>query len=597
VGRAPTHMSKSNLLRMYNVKHARKLRFLSAPEPWTDLNDPSITYTAADGKVAFSVGTRAVEVVIGAPRAHLVVVARKYSVHLKFLQTTHADPKAQATANKLAGKRFAAFRRKFRARVDSEKNIDAFVAYEYRKRRYTRKSGGYEATGVSRAHAQKCTPRHFGIPIHTMEKEDVDMCEYLLDGSTIANVAATQEIFLHFMAYLITHLTKYQSTLSGNHPLKKMDMSKMFDPSPMISGAALRVCFGKLNEHKPLKCKCADVPKENRKRNVRGGLMAAGQCATCHGKGHYMDTGRNPVSLVRVLVDPAHSNYAGLQSKMDAVLPRLNQVHNLPILLAITSTRVNVAALGADNAVGGMYIDVTPQIEKCMDGVPPNLLYRKRTTVDSGPRVTDDHILAVVQKYIRQADGVSQWSDLSVQCLVPWNATKYPRYRVTINPYSRGARWCTYKNAEHNSNTIYFVLVPPRKNGDVAHMYASCWSGKCKGHWGKTCVRDKTGWVITPTDAAVVWPGMNVGHVISTPSVASAAQTVRAALYAGAPTRGPARSAVVAGVQPTFREMLQSDANYSRLLVSFEFFRLRKDDRNVEPVIMQAYQALNLVGS
>lgn len=594
ISKMPCMVSLAQLLHKFNANKAYKIRFLRPPEPWTNIEDPEIDYNATNSTIGFSVGTKRVQVDIPKPRKHVVKVKRKYSIHIKALQTSHVDPKSQNMKNTMAAKRFQAFQRKFQHQDPSKRTLHAFVAYEYRKRQHLNKQSHiYEGSRVTQAFAEKTTPQYFGFSVHKMEAVDRAMCEHLVDDHTIANLAVTQEIFLTFMAYLITTATKYQSELGDEHPFKHMDVSEMFDPNPAINGAALRMCFDKLNEHKPVTCKCPNIPKENRKRSARGKILASEECDECQGRGYYMDQSRSPSRLVQVLVDPQHAKYQDLQAKMDKFLPRLHLPKNLPVLLATTSTRVNMEALnGVDNTPTGIYADITKPIESCMKGVPSNIIYRKKQTGPSGTQVRDGHILEVVQRYLRSEDQ-PRWADLSVQALVPWNDDKFPRYRVNIHPTCGGSQFCVYKNDEHRSNTVYFVLVPPRRDGDVAYMYAACWSPRCKGYWRNTCQRDKRSWVVTPKDASIIWPGIHQTKFVYAPTLSDAAHTAHDMLYNVEESYDSATS----HVEMSFREILQGRMAHRRLLMAYEYFRLPKDERDIQPVVMDAYRALNLVGS
>jgi len=595
VAKMPCMVSLMQLLKKFNSNKAYKIKFIRPPETWTNIDHPEIDYDAQESTIEFSVGTKRVQVDLPRPRNHLVKVKRKYSVHIKGMQTTHANPEAQAKSNQIASSRFRAFQRKFQDREESKRNLRAFVEYEFRKRQYINKQAHhYEANRVTHAFAEKTTPQYFGFPVHKMEAQDKAMCEHLLDPTTIANVAMTQEIFLTFMAYLVTSATKYQSDLGDEHPFKCMDIQEMFDTKPAINGAALRMCFDRLNEPKPIDCKCPDIQIESRKRNAQGKRTASVECQECHGKGYYMDQSRSPTRLLKVCVDPEHPRYRVLQTKMDSFLPRLHLPKNLPILLASTSTRVNLDALGGlDNTSKGVYADITAHIERCMRGVPPNIIYQKKQTGPSGPEVRNGHILEVVQSYIRSAEHPA-WKELSVQALVPWNDDKFPRYRVNVHSTCVGSQWCVYKNDEHTSNTVYFVLVPPRRDGDVANMYAACWSSKCKGYWRNTCQRDKTSWIITPKDVAIIWPGINQSRMVYAPTMADAALTAQDALYRD---DMESMTSSASQIELSFREVLQSKISHRPLVMSYQYFKLPGDKDDVPPVIMDAYRALNLVGS
>jgi hypothetical protein len=593
VGKMPMMVSLSQLLAKHNATQAFKPKFLRPPDPWTQIDDLDIDYDKEASCIEFSVGTKRIKVDMPKPRNHIIKTKRKYSVHIKALQTSHVNPKAQEKQNNIATKRYQAFQKKFHTLPPTKKNIQAFVAHEYRKRKHTNAQvHRYEGDRVAQAFAEKRTAQYFGFCIHKMESQDVDMCKHLLDPDVIANIPVTQEIFLNFMAYLITTFTKYQSDLGDEHPFKNMDVQEVFDAKPAINGAALRLCFDQLNECKPVSCKCKNIPKEKRKRNSKGTILASHNCQDCHGRGYYMDQTRSPTRLVRILVDPEHNRHEEFQSKMDEVLPRLHLPKNLPILLSITSTRVNMEALGmVDNKVGGVFADITKPIEECMHGVPTNIIYHKKKTQPSGPRVVDNHILETVQNYLR-AEDTPQWRDLSVQALVPWNDDKFPRYRVNVHATCAGSQWCIYKNDEHRSNTVYFVLVPPRRDGDVAYLYAACWSSGCKGYWRNTCQRDKKSWVVTPKDAAIIWPGISTSRFIYAPSLPDAANMANQVLF-----EEESESMASNEIELSFREILQLNPRHRRLMVAFEYFRLKSDQSDVQPVIMDAYRALNLIGS
>lgn len=596
VGRYPIMFSKAQLLRKYNACHARRHRFIRPPEPWTSLDDPEVEWERGMHTIGFKVNLQPIEVTVGAFRNHVRKTKRKYSIHIKAMQTSHAQVEAMKRHNAVVARRFRAFQTKFRHLPGDKKNIRAFVQYEQRKRAYHNKEQRrYEAQRVTRAYAEKQTAHYFGFPIHKMHAQDKQLCEHLLDEKTLANVIMTQEIFLNFMAYLVSQATKYQSNLRDMHPFKHIDVSEMFDPSPAINGAALRLCFDRLNEPKPIKCRCENIPKEKRKRNANGYIVASSECDDCHGKGHYMDTSRNPTRLARILVDPSHARHDTLQQKMDDLLPRLHLPHNLPVLLAVTSTRVSLSGLTSvgthDNTTNGVYADITPSIERCMRNVPPDIIYKKKSTQPSGPRITDGHILEVVQKYIRSTD-VVQWRELSVQALVPWNDDKFPRYRVNVHATSSGAHFCPYKNDEHRSNTVYFVLIPPNNNGSLARMFASCWSATCEGHWRKTCQRDKKSWVLTKQDAALIWPGLARMRMLDGPNLADAAGSIQA-IYEdstlGSESDLPSQTM-------SFREVLQSKKKHRAIVSAFEYFRLKRDESDPQPVLAEAYRSLNLMG-
>ena len=157
---------------------------------------------------------------------------------------------------------------------------------------------------------------------------------------------------------------------------------------------------------------------------------------------------------------------------------------------------------------------------------------------------------------------------------------------------STGAHFCCYKNDMHSTNTIYFVLIPPRNNGALAHMYASCWSANCEGHWRKTCQRDKKSWVLTKQDAALIWPGLARMRMLDGPSLADAAGSIHA-MYDDSTA---ASDEGMPGQTLSFREVLQSKKKHRAIVSAFEYFRLRKDDTDPQPVLAQAYRALNLMG-
>lgn len=599
VGHMPVLVSVTQLLAKYNAGHARKERFIRPPPPWVSIDDPEIDYNKEEHTIGFSVNTKRLEVKVNASRRHVAKVKRKYSIHIKALQTTHAEIDKQAQHNNIAARRYQAFRTKFHEAPDERKTIHAFVQYEVRKRKYlNQQQGRYEGDRVTRAYAEKQTEQVFGFPVYKMHEADKAMCRHLLHEKVIANVIMTQEIFLNFMAYLITLTTTYQSDLSDMHPFKGVDIQEMFDPQPAINGAALRVCFGKLNEPKPIKCKCENIAKTSRKRNAKGHLMASRECNECNGKGYYMDTSRNPTQLARILVDPNHHNYTMLQTAMNRILPRLVLTHNLPILLASTSTRVTLSGLPGigthDNTCRGVFADITSSVDNCMRNVSPNIIYQKKSTQPTGPRIVDGHVLGVVQSYIRSTD-VRQWKDLSVQALVPWNDDKFPRYRVNVHSTASGAHFCCYKNDDHGSNTIYFVLTPPRSNGGLAQMYAACWSSGCNGCWRKTAMRDKTSWAITKQDAAIIWRGLGNSTQVRMPRLADAANSAHI-LYQPDESSEGLDSDMPTTNTLSFREVLQSKTKFRSLVASFGYFRLKRDESDAQPILDEACRALNLIG-
>jgi len=50
-------------------------------------------------------------------------------------------------------------------------------------------------------------------------------------------------------------------------------------------------------------------------------------------------------------------------------------------------------------------------------------------------------------------------------------------------------------------------------------------------------------------------------------------------------------------IELSFREVLQSRMAHRPLLLSYQYFRLSDDESDVPPIIMDAYRALNLIGS
>lgn len=598
-GRLPQMASFSILLAKYNNKHARKERFLSPPAPWTDMDDESIEFDEVAGTLKFAVGSKTIQVQVGRPRQHVVKEHRKYGIHIKALQTSQANPKAQARHNAMAKKHFAAFQRMRRRQHRSKNSMADFVTFQYQKKRYENTQAKLsEPSKVTHSKAKHMAPSYFGFPLHKMASDDKDLCEHLLGANTIANVAVTQQVFLYFMAYLISQLTKYQTTLEDRHPLKKIDMQKAFDPQPVINGAALRLCLGKFNERKPVKCKCVDVAKDSRKRNPRGGLRAAVNCAHCYGRGYYLDMSRNPMELVRVLVDPHHDRWDDLQRKMDdTYTARLNEEHNLPILLASTSTRVNMKALEPKcNALNGMYADVNlAHVEDCMRGLNPNLIYKKSRASMSGNAVTNQDTLDVVQRYIQNVTDVVAWKGMTIQGLVPFDDKPCPRYSVKIHAASPGYNWCIYKNDEHNSNNIYFVLIPPRADGHMGTMVAACWSQKCSGKWRNSPMGSKHTWDITAKDASLIWPRLH-GGTMQMPNLAAAARSAQLVLW------DDSQISQVEVAQPTdertsLRKRLNSNPMYRRVFRSFEYFRADKDDTELQTNLLVAYRLLSLVGS
>lgn len=611
VARLPIMVSKSKLLMKHNSTRAFKIKFLRQPEPWTPISDESIDFELPDSVIKFKVNTQEIDVQLPTPRNHIVKVKRKYSIHIKALQNTHADPKQQFFKNELANRRFSAYKQKFREHP-SKLTMQEFVEWQYRKRRYQNKQKKYfESNAVTRSFANKQVPQYFGFPIYTMRDDDKQMCEHLLSNETIANVVVTQEIFLFFIAYVMTTATHYQSKLSDEHPLKHVDILEMFDAAPVINGAALRVCFDTMNEHKPIKCKCPNVDKGKRKRGVRGQLLSSIECEDCHGKGYYMDRSRNPTRLVKILVDPEHSKYLELQNAMDTYLPRLHEPSNLPILLTMTSTRINLKCFDEPLPNYKLCGDITTSIEACMRGVPKNIIYKKKNLLPSGPHVVDGHILDTVRNYIQDLDdNCFMWKSLTVQALVPWNNDKFPRYSVKIHATCGGCQWCIYKNDEHSSNSVYFVLVPPKKQGNVGYIYAACWSKKCSGFWKNSCLRDKTKWPITPQDVNIIWPGIHQKRMNYSPNFSDATFAAQSMLghsshsteemetsSSSSSNRNVASSATSSNVKLSFREILQSNVSHKRLLMSYEYFRIPDDKSDMESIILEAHRALNLVGT
>ena len=581
--------SSIKLLEQYNKVHPCRLRYLRRPDPWQSVDD--LEYDAATNRVSFLVNTQRVSVVLPRRGAHIVKRTYKYSIHIKAMHSTHANITKARKQNDLACKRYAAFRRKYADKPDSHKDINAFVNHEIRRRTYLNaQSKTYEAPALVKAYARTRVPRLFDIPIYEIPEADVELFHHLLDENTLRPLAVTQEMFLYYMSYIITRATSYQSSLPDNHPLKRISMKKALDPKPLINGAALRLCFGKLNEPKPIRCKCTDIPANSRKRSARGSLLASRECAECHGKGHYMDTSRNPTQLLRVLVDPGHARYTELQSTIDTHFPRLNDPKNLAILLACTSTRLNQAALRPE----WMCADLTPAIDKCMVGVPPNLVYKKSSLTASGARVGDVAILDTVQKYIRETDDLPQWAEIVVTELVPWGTQQFPRYRVNVNECGKGSQWCVFKNNTHRSNTVYFVLDPPRRNGQSALMYAACWSSTCPGYWRNTPIRDRKVWSITPRDAAIIWPGLNIEHLVRAPTLTDALAHGTQMMNHGDPDAETLESANPT-IHVSFREHLSRPSD-KRFITTLEYYRSPKARLDVEPVLLRAFRVLGLVG-
>ena len=580
VGTEILMVSKLILLKKYNACHSRnKLRFIQVPEAWTNITDPQITWDKTNHKVKFFVDVQPIEVTIGNVGNHVLKSKRKYSIHIKALQTTHAQIGQMKQHNDLAEKRFQAFQRKFHNNQSFNNDVEGFVKYECRKRSHQNKvTHNFEGPRVIRAYAEKQMPSYFGFPIFKMPTQDIALCEHLIDSNTISNVIMTQEIFLHFMSFLITKTTTYQSNLPDMHPLKHVDVLELFDPQPVTNGAALRVCFDSMNEPKPIKCKCENIPRTSRKRNNKGYIIASEHCERCHGKGFYMDTSRNPTRLVRVLVDPQSESFDVLQKKMDNFLPRLHEPKNLPILLAITSTRVSLSGLLHGESV---LHKVTNSIVTCMKNVPPHMALRKNKSKVTGPELVDDHVLEVLKKYIL-ATNIPQWQDLCIKSLTPYGSQRIRKFCVNIHPRSSGAHFCCYKNDEHRSNTIKFQLVPPTARTGAC-LVADCWSKTC-------CKQNKKKWHITPQDAAIIWPSLAHMTMLNEPNLTDATGSIRSVYNEDSSSNDvPSRTL-------SFRETLQSKQEYRSIVSAFEFFRLSNDESDPQPILLEAYRSLNLLG-
>lgn len=609
IGEMPVMVSLLHFLRLYNEKHSTNTIESLVPLPaWTKVKlvgdddvdeEEHAIYDQFSHVMSFHVNTRRLEVQLSEPNDHFSRTKRKYSIHIKALHNTHATHREATKHNFIAKKRYQAYCKKVHHDVGSDKkHLREFVEYEYRKRR---RLNAQESEVQSRLMAERSTVTGFGVPMHVLDAQDITMYTYFLSRRHLLNLPLTQQIFLLFMSYLTTATTKYQQALDEDHPLKEVDILEIFDAKPAINGAALRLCFDQLNEHKPLRCKCPDVaPDARRKRGATKNRLSSPECMHCQGRGFYLDTSRNPTRLLKILVDPHHGRHAELQGQVDAFLSRMHHSQHLAMLLALTSTRVHMGV------VEPRY-KVTPAIDVCMRNVPTDIIYRKRTSRPSGPALTNPKVLRVVQEYVRNValHRVLQWKDLSVQSLSPWNAQKFPRYRANVHETCTGCQWCPYGPKKHRSNTIYFVLVPPpchAGNSGVGTIYAACWSTKCKGCWRGTPMRDKLKWSMTKEDTAAIWPRIYRETFVPIPSTANAEDVIREMVGSrnitrtDPPSRGVAPPNVVVHQDLSLRSKLRA-ARRRRFVASLEFVRYEKDEEDAPIDIHNAFCALNLIGS
>ena len=81
---------KLPLLKKYNACHGRhRLRFIQVPEAWTNINDSHVVWDKTNCTIEFLVDVQPIKVLIGFIGNHVLKAKRKYSIHIKALQTTH----------------------------------------------------------------------------------------------------------------------------------------------------------------------------------------------------------------------------------------------------------------------------------------------------------------------------------------------------------------------------------------------------------------------------------------------------------------------------------------------------------------------------
>jgi hypothetical protein len=501
----PHAFDAKQCLARYNEKHL------------TDIQDPNMVgwrVLSPDmrrtGLIVFDAAGRRVELAHEF-RVHAARQTRKYSAHVKLVTSCHvAEEHARAIILESA----------YRRDKNKLKVSDMAEYLTYLERGRFARYGPVKA----RALAESCVPHLWGKMAHKLSDKMVVISKFFRDVPR--SVAVSADIYLRFLDYFRTKSLIYFKTLKSNHPLKDADPSDMVDDAPVISRSGVRVCTDRENQPKLDICSCPEVsPEEKASTKTRRKLQAKKNpkyipplgyetCMVCQGSGKVEDASRPPMLVSCILVDPLHPRAEELQAKVDAFEDLLHSRACLPLVLAATSSRVDLAGFqGEFDTPTGLYVSFTPHLNELLRLVPHHpkrsCTQNQKVNRKAGPyqacaRINDNSIAQAIETFVQQDTQVPEWAELVIESVSEFGTKGW--YTARTAKSSLGAEYCVNVKRSHSSNTVYFILSPPNRMSN-GKMYACCWSPKCQGTWQNAAsLSGHQNWSIPPLVAEKIWP-------------------------------------------------------------------------------------------